>query len=324
MFKPINIFILSLISIFFLSVDCFGETWCYYNELCCFYSNNQKECIFDSSGTKLSEINKNLGKELASCEDVNNFINNHDFCEAIAPSNTTVLKTEGGYVETIRCDNAKDDLKQKCFCQCKCTVLDESTINQCSGYSYCANSLCYGTENSSDYSCSYECDLYCRYGGDTGLPTLGSRQYSYGYCVDLETTTTTTVKPGGCTVTFLFKKEPEKVHIFSSFRENILNHTKLGRKYIYLYNISFDELTGILIFNPDLRFDTIKILNKIIPIVQASLEGSPVTINKETKDEINMLCDDISKVAGYKLKKTIIEIKKDLARDDFIENILQD
>ena len=105
------------------------------------------------------------------------------------------------------------------------------------------------------------------------------------------------------------------------YRDDILSLTPIGQDYINLFYEHSDEVTMILLLNPDLTSHTAGVIGKLLPLVDALIEGKSIFVKKGTIEEIDGLLDRIDVEASPSLKSTVRKIRNDINRGEIFEQI---
>jgi len=124
---------------------------------------------------------------------------------------------------------------------------------------------------------------------------------------NLDTTTS-----GICPLVLLSGGENNRTDLLREFRDHFLKKTPVGKEYISLFYKHSLEITSIIIKNPKIRFQSERVLNLVIPLIQSSMENNTIILDRETINNIIGLCKDIQKKASPKLKQATAMLIKNL------------
>ncbi len=127
----------------------------------------------------------------------------------------------------------------------------------------------------------------------------------------------TTVAKGLCAASRMLGSRSHESDILRKFRDRVLFKSDTGEQLVESYYEYTDELTSILVNNPEIALGARKLLLELIPVVQDSIKGREVHIDRSMEQQISDLCDMVWEKAGPGLKDVI----EDFQDNNFYENI---
>ncbi|MCX5887156.1 MAG: SBBP repeat-containing protein [Proteobacteria bacterium] len=115
-----------------------------------------------------------------------------------------------------------------------------------------------------------------------------------------------------CAVSFVLSEEPQNINLIRKLRDEILLSIPEGAQYIQLFYENSPEIISIMKQNPAIREKAYNLFQTSFPYVLSRLLGNKVTIPSEVVNEIERLCDAMSREASPSLKEDIKKVKTDL------------
>jgi hypothetical protein len=115
-----------------------------------------------------------------------------------------------------------------------------------------------------------------------------------------------------CAVSFVLSEEPQNINLIRKLRDEILLSIPEGTQYIQLFYENSPEIISIMERNPAIKEKAYNLLQTSFPYVLSRLLGNKVTIPSEAVNEIERLCDAMSREASPSLKEDIKKVKTDL------------
>jgi hypothetical protein len=111
----------------------------------------------------------------------------------------------------------------------------------------------------------------------------------------------------------------EKLLLLRTFRDEILLHTEIGRKYIFLLYDNSLEIAVLLLQEPLLAAQTIDFTDDILRSIELLLYNDELEIDQDTMDDFVSLLDNFESKASPKLKTAIRKMKSDIDRSEVFE-----
>ena len=124
-----------------------------------------------------------------------------------------------------------------------------------------------------------------------------------------------------CPMSLALYENEDDLSSLRKFRDERLSSTPLGQDYINLFYKHSDEVTLILLLNPDLISHTAEAIGKLLPVVDSLIKGEGINVDMETIKEIDILLDGIDAEASPSLKVDINKIKKDINRGELFKQL---
>ena len=124
-----------------------------------------------------------------------------------------------------------------------------------------------------------------------------------------------------CPMSLALYENEDDLSTLRKFRDERLSSTPLGQDCINFFYKHSDEVTLILLLNPDLISHTAEAIGKLLPVVDPLIKGESIYIDMETIEEIDSLLDGIEAKASPSLKTAILKIKKDVSRGEIFEQL---
>ncbi len=133
---------------------------------------------------------------------------------------------------------------------------------------------------------------------------------------DTTTSTTTTIR---CVFTETLSLEGSKeIDVIRSFRDNRLQHTEAGLRFIYYYYRHATELIGILDSNPDIADPARGLSAALAAAIQSGIRADrQILFSEKQCNEIRMLLEDIDTHASAELHRAIESSLNTLKEDTF-------
>lgn len=120
---------------------------------------------------------------------------------------------------------------------------------------------------------------------------------------------------GGCPVSTAVRDVPERKAILGvlyRFRDEVMTKSPEGRRYIRLFYRHALEGSWLVLRTPALRAGVRNGLARILPTIQAVLNGQPATLTAEDLAAIEDLMEAFAAKAGPGLQQTIAQLRSDL------------
>jgi len=118
--------------------------------------------------------------------------------------------------------------------------------------------------------------------------------------------------PNPCVATSILGADNPKLDVLRSFRDSKMSQSVTGNLQRTLYYMFTGEITRIVSEDPELSVECAALLEEVIALVEASLNGEEVEVSDALQDDIIAVLDKISAKAGLGLKLAIFKIKMDI------------
>ena len=105
------------------------------------------------------------------------------------------------------------------------------------------------------------------------------------------------------------------------YRNKILQINPHAKKYIGMYYKHGAEVSEILRSDKDALILAEKVLKKLIPDMKSALNGKGMKISLKPSDDIMVLINRIESASGKSLSRDLKQLKTDLKKKEFLENL---
>lgn len=125
----------------------------------------------------------------------------------------------------------------------------------------------------------------------------------------------------GCPISLTLEDDAEsqsKLDILYDFRDEVMGGSPEGRWYIQQFYQHAWEGSYLILRYPELRRQTREVLDKILPVIEAAVNGQPVQLTATDVAEIEYLLDAFAVKAGPKLQRLIRRIQADLHEEEIM------
>lgn len=103
-----------------------------------------------------------------------------------------------------------------------------------------------------------------------------------------------------------------KLSLLRSFRDEIITNDDLGRDYLFLLYSNSVEIATLLIQYPSILAEAGRVIDELLPGVQARLEGKKMSLSGEQAAHIESLLNHLEVKTSPQLKKAIKKVRGDL------------
>jgi streptogramin lyase len=122
-----------------------------------------------------------------------------------------------------------------------------------------------------------------------------------------------------CPASVALGKEEDNLSLLRIFRDEVLTEDSRGQEYVNLFYRHARELTWLLVKDQELRSRTGQVLRRLLPQIQALLNGKEAILSVAVTQEVELLLDQLETKASPELLDTIEMIKEDLLDQPILE-----
>jgi len=126
-----------------------------------------------------------------------------------------------------------------------------------------------------------------------------------------------------CPVSLTLEGDTEgktKLEVLHNFRDNVMASSFEGQEYIRLFYQNALEGSYLLLRYPDLREKTHEVLENVLPMIEAAVNGQQAILTAANVADIENLLEAFAAKASPKLKSAIRRLQSDFHQGKFLSN----